>query len=327
MARKFLTSIDFSNLEALNFRFQNLAADPSSGVGPGSAYFDTVNNKLKVRSSTGYYDPTDRSTHTGTQLANTISNFAATAAAVRLDQFAVPTTVVSMNGQRLINLAPGTTGTDAVNKNQLDAVLNGTDWKESVRVATTGNIVLSGIQNIDGLTMVAGNRVLVKDQTAASGNGIYIVSAGAWARAADAVQGTLTASSAVMVEEGTSWSSTQWRLTTLNPITVGTSPLNWSQIGAVVSYTNGVGISIVGTVIGIDPAVVVRKFAANIGNGSATTIQVVHSLGTKDVTYSIRQVSDDAIVDCDVVSTDVNTVTLMFAVAPLAASLRVVIHG
>lgn len=324
MARKFLTSLDLSNLEALNLKFQNLAADPSSGVGAGSVFFNTVSGKVKFHNGTAYYDPTDRSTHTGTQLAATISDLTSAITAVRLDQHAAPTASVNLNSQKITNLAPGTNGTDAVNKNQLDALQNGTDWKDSVRAATTANITLSGLQTIDGISVTAGQRVLVKNQTTASENGIYAAASGAWTRTADAVQGNLTAASAVMVEEGTTLASTQWRLTTSGTITVGTTALAFGQIGAGTSYTGGTGISVAGNVIS---ATGPQKYSTTIGTGAATAIVVTHGLGSKDVTYSLRQVSDDAVVEADVVFTSTTTMTFTFAVAPASNSLRVVVIG
>ena len=77
-------------------------------------------------------------------------------------------------------------------------------WKDPVRVATTGaNIVLSGTQTIDGVALAAGDRVLVKDQTAPSENGIYDVASGAWARSSDAnISALMEPQSVVRVSEG-----------------------------------------------------------------------------------------------------------------------------
>lgn len=97
-----------------------------------------------------------------------------------------------------------------------------------VRAATTANITLSGAQTIDGVAVVAGNRVLVKNQTAGAENGIWVAAAGAWARATDfdatseAVQGSY-----VTVTEGTTNISSAWVLTTADPITVGTTAQTW----------------------------------------------------------------------------------------------------
>jgi len=125
-------------------------------------------------------------------------------------------------------------------------------------------------------------------------------------------------------------------------ITVGTTALNFVQFGAGATYTAGngltlsgndfnvgagTGISVSADHVAIDTAVVVRKYAATIGNGSATSIAVTHNLGTQDVTWGVRQVSDNAYVLCDAVATDANTLTLQFSVAPASNSLRVVVHA
>lgn len=106
------------------------------------------------------------------------------------------------------------------------AALARLDGKDSVLVATTANIVLSGLQTIDGVLLTAGARVLVKDQATASENGIYVAAAGAWARAADADSSTdVTAGMTVPVEQGTTHADTIWELTSNGPIVLGTTAL------------------------------------------------------------------------------------------------------
>ena len=105
------------------------------------------------------------------------------------------------------------------------------DRKESVRVATTANITLSGAQTIDSVSVVAGDRVLVKNQTTGSENGIYVCAAGAWARAADAdTNDKVTAGMFTLVAEGGISADTLWVLTTNDPITLGTTALSFSQL-------------------------------------------------------------------------------------------------
>lgn len=107
-------------------------------------------------------------------------------------------------------------------------LIDGGDYKASVRVATTANIVLSGEQTIDGVAVVAGDRVLVKDQAAGAENGIYVAAVGAWARAEDANSaGDLTSGVLVPVEAGTANADTIWMLTTDGAITIGTTALTW----------------------------------------------------------------------------------------------------
>lgn len=89
----------------------------------------------------------------------------------------------------------------------------------------------------------------------------------------------------------------------------------------------GTGVTVAADSVGIDTAVVVRKFAANIGNGSLTSIAVTHNLGTRDITYSIYDATGFGFVDTDAVATDTNNLTLTFAVAPTSNQYRVVVHG
>ena len=107
-------------------------------------------------------------------------------------------------------------------------LIDGGDYKPSVRVATTANIALTGEQTIDGVAVVAGDRVLVMAQTAGAENGIYVAAAGAWARAEDANSaGDLTSGVIVPVESGTTNADTVWMLTTDGAITIGTTALTF----------------------------------------------------------------------------------------------------
>ena len=327
MARKFLTPIDLTKNEIQNAVAQVLASAPSLPA-VGQFYYDSTAGRLLYRGASAWIDPTDRANHTGTQLAATISNFDTQVRTNRLDQMAAPTAAVSMNSQRITGVATPTADTDAATKGYVDATLNGTDWKNSVRVASTANVAtLSGLLTIDGVTLVAGDRVLLKDQTTASANGIYVAASGAWTRSTDAdANAEVTAGLSVMVTEGTTNADTQWRLTTNDAIVVDTTALTFAQIGAGVSYSQGSGISIAGNVISIDTAVVTRKFSGTLST-SATSIAVTHNLGTLDVQVQVYELSTGDTVECDVTRNSTNQVTLGFASAPTANSLRVVVQG
>lgn len=103
--------------------------------------------------------------------------------------------------------------------------------REACRVATTANIALSGLQTIDGVTVVANDRVLVKNQTTGSQNGIYVAGAGAWTRALDADNALeVTDTMIVPVREGTANGDSIQMLTTNAPITVGTTALTFRPV-------------------------------------------------------------------------------------------------
>lgn len=334
MARIFRVPIDHSQLESLNFRFQNLSSAPGSPVA-GQAYFNTATSKFNYHNGSAFVDPTARAQHTGTQLAATISDFDTQVRTNRLDQLAAPTADVNFNGRKLISVANGTAATDGINYGQLLNVLNGTDWKASVRVLSVANITLSGAQTIDSVSVVAGDRVGVIGQTLGATNGLYVVASGAWTRATDAdatanADGSskVTTGLSFFVEEGTTYGSTQWRLTTFNLITVGTTVLTFAQIGAATVYIAGTGITIVGNIINVDTAVVVRKSSPlTIGDGSATSFVLTHNFNTRNIRVTIRNNSTNEYEEVDVTATSVNAVTIIFAVAPTASAYTAVAFG
>jgi hypothetical protein len=328
MTRKFAVNIDLSKNEIQNAVAQVLASAPGTPV-PGQFWYNSTSGRLEYRSAAAVIDPTARANHTGTQLAATISDLATAVAATRLDQLAAPITPVSVNNQKITNVAVPTLDTDAANKGYVDAAVNGTDWKLSARVGTTANLAaLSGLLTIDGITLVAGDRILVKDQTTQSANGIYVANSGAWTRSTDAdVNAEVTAGLSLMVTEGTTNADTQWRLTTNDGIVVGTTALVFAQIGAGTSYSAGAGISIAGNVVSLDTLVAVRKFSATIGDGVATSIAVTHNLGTLDVQVQVYEVATGATVEYDVTRNTTNQVTIGAVVAPAVGALRVVVQG
>ena len=255
---------------------------------------------------------------------------------------------LDLSNQKVINLADPSAATDAANKQYVDNVARGLFWKQAVRAASTGNINLAAPgATIDGVAMVAGDRFLAKDQTTGGQKGIYVWNGAAAAatRSLDADNGTeLSPGTAVTVTEGTVNGDKVFILTTDAAITIGTTDQTWGQLGGGTSYTasNGVqlvgadfravaaaggGISVGAGGISVDTSLVVRKASGNIGNGSSTSIAFAHALGTKDVTVAIREVATDQHVIADVVSTDLNTVTITFATAPAANAYRVTVHA
>jgi len=256
-----------------------------------------------------------------------LNAIAAASGAVTLDK--VPTAIapVDLGGQRITNLAAPTAPSDAVTLGHVENLTNGTDWKVSVRAKSTADVpVLSGLQTLDNVALAEGNRALLTEQLDPVLNGIYVVSAGPWTRAADADQGTLSAASAVMVEEGSTFGDSQWRLISNDAITVGTTPLVWTQIGAAVSYVAGAGLDLTGNAFSLQ-ANVPRKFAAAFGNGAARTFTITHNLGSRDVAVSVYFAADGSEVECDIQRSGLNTLALGFAAPPAANQLRCVVVG
>lgn len=147
-----------------------------------------------------------------------------------LSDLDAPTASVSMGNQLLTSLATPVAGTDAATKAYADSVASGLDLKASVRVATTANITLSGTQTIDGIAVIANDRVLVKNQSTGANNGIYLCAAGAWSRATDAdTSAEVTTGMFVFVESGTAHGGQGWVLTTPPTITLGSTALTFTQ--------------------------------------------------------------------------------------------------
>ncbi len=223
---------------------------------------------------------------------------------------------------KLINVIDGTNAQDAATFGQLMASINGLKWKGSCRAATTGNITLSGAQTIDGVSIVAGDRVLVKAQTTAANNGIYVCASGAWTRATDAdANPEVTANATVMISEGTANADTQWSLTTNDAITLGSTSLTFVQIGAGTTYTAGdASITIAGSTIKQTPGTngqisqtvagvvtpVTMSGDATIASGGALTIAMSTLLTNH---YSARATPSGTVNGSNVTFTLANTPT------------------
>ena len=175
--------------------------------------------------------------------------------------------ILNLGGFTIQNLGSPVNGTDAANKNYIDQAVAGLSWKEAVLAATTGNITLSGLQAIDGYTTLAGDRILVKNQTTASQNGIYLANAGAWTRSTDTTTGPELLGLAVFIEGGSTQADTGWTMTTNGTITVGTTSLAFAQFAGSNTYTAGSGLTLTGNTFAISAPVSI----ALGGTGLTTT--------------------------------------------------------
>ena len=189
----------------------------------------------------------------------------------RLDQMAATTGPLSMNSQKITSLADGTVATDAATFGQLSNAIQGFDWKEPVRAATTANIanVLTGAPNIlDGITLVVGERVLVKDQSTGGQNGIYTVTTvgtganGVWARSTDMDVAGEADNATVLIEAGTvNLGSIYTQTATI--ATLGTTAMVWVK-----SSSSGAIYTADGTTITLSG----QQFAVTAGGINATQL-------------------------------------------------------
>jgi len=186
---------------------------------------------------------------------------------------------VNMSGQKITNLAEPTDDSDAATKYYVDAARSGLDIKNSVKAATTGNITLSGTQVIDGVTLSVGDRVLVKDQSTASQNGIYVVAAGAWSRSTDAdAPAELNPGTFVFVEQGTVNDNTGFVVVSDTVVTIGTDAINWTLFSASGTLIAGAGLIKNGYTLEVQ-----------VGNGvtiANDTVQLASSVAGAGLTYT-----------------------------------------
>jgi hypothetical protein len=144
---------------------------------------------------------------------------------------------LDFNNYRITNVSDPALPQDVATKIYVDAAINGLDWKASVKLATTENVALTGEQTIDGESIVSGERILVKDQTDATENGIYVVNSGGWTRSTDAdntPENEISAGMSVYVEEGTLNAGTNWVLNSPNGLVeLGTDNIAFTQFGGV----------------------------------------------------------------------------------------------
>lgn len=222
----------------------------------------------------------------GTAMLRSIGTGAnqALAGSTRLDTIAAPTSPLGLNNQRITNLAEPTGAQDAATKAYVDASVSGLDLKASVRAATTSNITLSGTQTVDGVALVANDRILVKDQSTGSANGIYTVAAGAWSRSSDAdTSAEVNPGMFTFVEEGTANGDTGWVLTTNNPLTLGTTALTFTQFSGAGSVIAGNGLSKTGNTLDVGgtanrisvSGTAVDISSAYVGQTSITTLGTI----------------------------------------------------
>jgi hypothetical protein len=377
---KLLNALDLAKNEIQNAVAQNLASAPSSPI-RGQFYMDTsttpgilywydgsgwqsakaglpaagsITDSMlagSISNSKLLTNPLDRANHTGTQTASTISNFASTVQGYSLDLFTAPAANLSMASHKVTNVTDPTSAQDAATKAYVDAFSQGFSFKASVRVATTATGTLTtAYENgdvIDGVTLATGDRILIKDQSTASENGIYTVNAsGAPTRATDAdASGEIAKGTVVYVQSGTANATQQWAVTATGatPWVPGSSTSTWSQVsqpsatsaGAGLTGTSnvyavgaGTGITVAADSVAVDHTVVPYLYAVDVGDGSSTTITVTHNLGTKDVMVQVYdKTTPFATVWPDVNRNGTNTVQLVFATAPTSAQYRCVVHG
>lgn len=248
---------------------------------------------------------------------------------------------------RILNLPLPIQGGEAATKAYVDAIFENISWK-TARVATTTNIDLASPgAAIDGVTLSTGDLVLVKDQTAAAGNGLYVfdTDTSPLVRSSNASTFEELEGAIVSVEEGTSGGGKTFRQTAVNG-TIDVADVLWTVFGVVAppASTTVAGIVVQATQAEVDagtdpdkyvtPATLVnyanrtRIFTQLIGDNSNTSFTITHNFNTRHVLVEVFYESGDYdTIIVDEHRTSVNAVTIVFSNAPTTDQFRVVIIG
>lgn len=324
MATKFLTNLDLNQNQLLNATFEIVGTDPVSGNFEGRLVYNSTTDTIKVYANGAWRSlPHTIASGGGAGIAEALTvsesngtitltlNLADTDSAGLLSATfwndlngatsdATASKLVKRDANGNIKVATPTDAAHAATKGYVDAARSGLDVKQSVRVATTGPLTiatdLEAGDEVDGITLVAGNRVLVKNQSTASENGIYVVQAsGAAVRASDSNgtpdTGEMSGGVFTFVEQGTVNADSGWVVTSNGPITVGTDPITWAQFSGAGQITAGAGLTKSGNTIdavGTADRITVNADSIDIastyaGQSTITTLGTISS-GTWEAT-------------------------------------------
>jgi len=203
----------------------------------------------------------------------------------RLDTITAPTGPVSLNNQRIIQLADPVGTTDAANKQYVDNAIQGLDAKASVRVASTVNVANLGNNpspsTLDGVALVDGDRVLLKNQTTPSQNGIYLWNSLGANRAVDMDTWAEVPGAFVFVEEGATQADTGWVSTADRTGTLNTTTITWTQFSGAGSFVDGAALLKTGNTLDVqvdNVGIEVAADALRLKDGGVTNAKLAGSI-------------------------------------------------
>jgi hypothetical protein len=271
----------------------------SAKIANGTIVNEDINASAAIALSKLATDPLARANHTGTQTASTISDFDTQVRTSKVTDLAAPTGSFSMNSQKITNLGAPSASTDAATVAYVDAATAGLNVHGSVKAATTENITLAtAVENgdtLDGVTLATGNRILVKNQTTKTENGVYVVAASGAPSRADDYNSTpeVDAGDFIYVEAGTANNKTGWIQT--NAITtIGSDDIEFTQFSGAGTYTAGTGLTLTGNVFSINTATTVDLSTSQSLSNKTLASAVATTALTLNATAELRLADTDS---------------------------------
>jgi phage-related tail fiber protein len=220
----------------------------------------------------------------GTYIKSTVDAYGrvTAGASASLSELTAPSADFDFNAKKITNLADPVNPQDAATKNYVDLNAQGLDPKQSVKAASTGNIAsLSATATIDGVALIAGDRVLVKDQTTATQNGVYVVAAGAWVRALDMNTWAEHVSAYLFVEQGTVNADNGFLCTVDQGGTLDTTAITFVQFNGAGQIVAGAGLTKSGNQIDVAAGTGITVASDNVAlTGQALAL---HNLATNGI--------------------------------------------
>ena len=243
----------FNNVTVSGTLAGTLTGNVTASSGTSTFNDVTINGSLDMNSATGSTISGLSTPTNATDAAN--KGYVDTADALKLNLTGgTMSGAIAMGTNKITGLGDPTSAQDAATKIYVDNSVQGLDAKASCRAGTTASITLSGAQTIDGVAVIAGDRVLVKDQNTASQNGIYVAAASTWARSADADTWDELVHAYVFVESGTANANNGFVCTVAAGGTLGSTAVTWVQFSGAGQVIAGTGMSKTGNTLNVNTA-------------------------------------------------------------------------